>query len=129
MRLRNTLHHAVAVIASLLSTTSLTVDEMRRPNILWIVDEDMSPDFGCYGNMVVTTPNIDRLAARGMKFNSVFTTGPACSPSRTALATAVYQTTLGAHHIDVNLIGNKKFEAAHKELKEQMSEWIEFSKD
>jgi N-sulfoglucosamine sulfohydrolase len=71
----------------------------QRPNILWIIAEDMSPDIGCYGNKLVSTPNIDQLAARGMKFNNVFTTGPACSPSRTSLATGVYQTTLGAFHM------------------------------
>jgi arylsulfatase A-like enzyme len=70
-----------------------------RPNILWIIAEDMSPDLGCYGNTLVTTPNVDWLAANGMKFNNVFTTGPACSPSRTALATGVYQTTVGAYHM------------------------------
>ena len=96
---RNTLHHAAAIIVLLLSITSLTAEELRRPNILWIIAEDMSPDLGCYGNKVVTTPNIDLLAAKGMKFNNVYTTGPACSPSRTALATGVYQTTLGAHHM------------------------------
>jgi N-sulfoglucosamine sulfohydrolase len=71
----------------------------QRPNILWIIAEDMSPDIGCYGNRVVSTPNIDQLATEGMKFNTVFTTGPACSPSRTSLATGVYQTTLGAFHM------------------------------
>ncbi len=70
-----------------------------KPNILWLIAEDMSPDIGCYGNKVVTTPNLDRLAAGGMRFTRVFTTGPACSPSRTALATGVYQTTLGAYHM------------------------------
>lgn len=70
-----------------------------KPNILWIVAEDMSQDLGCYGNELVHTPHIDRLAAGGMRFNKVFTTGPACSPSRTALATGVYQTTLGAYHM------------------------------
>ena len=59
----------------------------------------MSPDLGCYGNQVVTTPNIDALAVKGMQFTHVFTTSPACSPSRTALATGVFQTTLGAHHM------------------------------
>jgi N-sulfoglucosamine sulfohydrolase len=74
-------------------------DEIQRPNILWIMAEDMSPDLGCYGNEVVTSPHLDGLAAAGMKFNRVFTTSPACSPSRTALATGVFQTTLGAHHM------------------------------
>lgn len=92
------LHYAMGIVL-LLSMASLHADETRRPNILWIIAEDMSPDLGCYGNEVVTTPNIDGLAAKGMRFTSVFTTGPACSPSRTALATGVFQTTLGAHHM------------------------------
>ncbi len=96
---RTKLHHTLAVITLWMTTMSLTAEEVRRPNILWIIAEDMSPDLGCYGNRVVTTPNMDGLAAKGMKFSSVFTTAPACSPSRTALATGVYQTTLGAHHM------------------------------
>ena len=77
----------------------LHAQESERPNIIWIIAEDMSPDLGCYGNQVVTTPNIDGLAEKGMQFTNVFTTSPACSPSRTALATGVFQTTLGAHHM------------------------------
>ncbi len=99
MKTRNIRYHATAAITLALSITSLSAEEVRRPNILWVIAEDMSPDLGCYGNKVVTTPNIDLLATKGMKFNNVFTTGPACSPSRTALATGVYQTTLGAHHM------------------------------
>lgn len=91
--------HLAALSASFLATAQLPANEQDRPNILWIIAEDMSPDLGCYGNKVVTTPNIDQLATKGMKFNRAFTTAPACSPSRTALATGVYQTTLGAHHM------------------------------
>ena len=43
-------------------------DAGAKPNILWIIAEDMSPDLGCYGNEAVTTPNIDGLAKRGMLF-------------------------------------------------------------
>lgn len=83
----------------LIAFAILPISAASKPNILWIVTEDMSPDFGCYGNEAVTTPHLDQLAAKGMKFNQVYTTGPACSPSRTALATGVYQTTLGAYHM------------------------------
>ncbi|MGD1894183.1 MAG: sulfatase [Cyclobacteriaceae bacterium] len=69
------------------------------PNILWIIAEDLSPDLGCYGNSIVETPNLDELARRGMRFNNVFATAPVCSPSRTALATGMYQTTIGAYHM------------------------------
>ena len=76
-------------IALLFSSSILHAEDLRRPNIIWIIAEDMSPDLGCYGNQVVTTPNIDGLAEKGMQFTHVFTTSPACSPSRRALATGL----------------------------------------
>jgi arylsulfatase A-like enzyme len=69
-----------------------------RPNILWLIAEDMSPHFGCYGETSIETPNIDRLAAGGVLFERAFVTGPICSPSRSALITGMYQTSIGAHH-------------------------------
>ncbi len=69
------------------------------PNILWILAEDLSPDLGCYGNERVFTPNVDRLAREGTRFLNVFATGPACTPSRTALSTGMYQISLDAHHM------------------------------
>ena len=69
-----------------------------RPNILWIIAEDFSPDLGCYGNKLVATPRIDALAARGMRFENAFVTGPVCSASRSALATGMYQTSINAHN-------------------------------
>lgn len=69
-----------------------------RPNILWIIAEDLSPDLGCYGNRVVRTPNLDRLAAEGMRFTRAYVTGPVCSASRSAIATGMYQTSIGAHN-------------------------------
>jgi arylsulfatase A-like enzyme len=69
-----------------------------RPNILWMIAEDFSPDLGCYGNNLVATPRIDALAARGMRFERAFVTGPVCSASRSALATGMYQTSINAHN-------------------------------
>jgi arylsulfatase A-like enzyme len=69
-----------------------------RPNILWIIGEDFSPDLGCYGNRVVQTPNIDRLASQGVLYTSAFVTAPVCSAARSALATGMYQTSIGAHN-------------------------------
>ena len=69
-----------------------------RPNILWLIGEDLCPDLGCYGNSIVHTPNIDRLAREGTRFDNVFCTGPICSPSRSGIATGVYQTSIDAHH-------------------------------
>ena len=69
-----------------------------RPNVVWIVAEDMSPHLGVYGDTLVRTPNIDRLAAEGIRFDRAFVTSPICSPARSALVAGMYQTTLGAHH-------------------------------
>jgi N-sulfoglucosamine sulfohydrolase len=69
-----------------------------RPNILWILAEDFSPHLGCYGEKNVTSPNLDRLAAEGVRFDRAFTTAPVCSASRSAFMTGMYQTTIGAHN-------------------------------
>jgi uncharacterized sulfatase len=69
-----------------------------RPNILWLISEDTSPDMACYGNTLVKTPNIDKLASEGAMYTNAFVTGPVCSAARSALMTGMYQTTIGAHH-------------------------------
>lgn len=69
-----------------------------RPNILWILGEDASPHIGCYGETLIKTPHLDRLAAEGIRFGHAFVTCPVCSPSRSAMVTGMYQTTLGVHN-------------------------------
>lgn len=66
-------------------------------NIVWIIADDLSPDLSCYGSTEVSTPNIDRLAAEGARFTNAYVTCPVCSPSRSALITGMYQTSIGAH--------------------------------
>ena len=73
-------------------------ESMARPNILWILGEDMGPELGFLGTPEVQTPNLDGLAGRGMVFTHAFTTSPVCSPSRSAFHTGMYQTTIGAHN-------------------------------
>jgi len=70
----------------------------ERPNILWLVGEDFGPHLGCYGTEQVWTPNIDRLAAEGVRYTRAYTTAPVCSVSRSAFMTGMYQTTIGAHN-------------------------------
>ena len=70
-----------------------------RPNILWISNHDSSAwNYGCYGDRYAHTPNIDRLAAEGLRYANAFTAGPICSPSRTSIYTGMHPTTLGTHH-------------------------------
>jgi len=71
--------------------------EEKPLNVLWIIADDFSPDAGCYGNSLVKTPNIDKLAEEGVKFTQAYATNPVCSPSRSAFYTGMYQTTIGAH--------------------------------
>ena len=66
-------------------------------NIVWIIADDLSADLSCYGRSDVSTPNIDRLAAEGARFTNAYVTCPVCSPSRSALITGMYQTSIGAH--------------------------------
>ncbi len=70
----------------------------ERPNIVWIVADDLSPDLGCHGNTVIQTPNLDRLASEGTRFAAAFTTAPICSISRSALMTGCYQTSIGCQN-------------------------------
>ncbi|MGH8055707.1 MAG: sulfatase-like hydrolase/transferase, partial [Candidatus Entotheonellia bacterium] len=70
----------------------------KRPNILWLITEDFGPQLGCYGTEEVWTPNLDHLAAEGMRYTRAFTTAPVCSASRSAFITGMCQTTIGAHN-------------------------------
>ncbi len=73
-------------------------DRVARPNVLWLIGEDLGPELGCYGTEQVWTPNLDRLAKDGMRYTRAFTVAPVCSPSRSAFMTGMYQTTIGAHN-------------------------------
>ena len=69
-----------------------------RPNILWILVDDMSPHFSCYGERAIQTPRVDALAKEGTRFSRAFVTAPICSISRSALMTGRYQTSIGCQH-------------------------------
>lgn len=71
----------------------------RKPNIVWIVAENANLEFGCYGEKLVATPNVDGLAAQGVRFTRVFSTAPVCATSRSAFMTGFYQTTTDTHHM------------------------------
>jgi arylsulfatase A-like enzyme len=70
-----------------------------RPNILWLVAEDLSPIVPPFGDSTVATPTLSRLAAEGVRYPYVFSTSGVCAPSRAALATGMYQTRIGAMHM------------------------------
>jgi arylsulfatase A-like enzyme len=69
----------------------------KRPNILWLIGENLQHELGCYGELLVRTPHLDRLAAEGARYTQVLATNPACAPSRSAFFTGMYQTTTDTH--------------------------------
>ncbi|MBN2457174.1 MAG: sulfatase [Sedimentisphaerales bacterium] len=70
---------------------SLGSTAKKQPNIVWLIADDMGwKDCGCYGHPTIKTPNIDRLAAEGIRFTNAFVTSPQCSPMRATLWTGKY---------------------------------------
>jgi arylsulfatase A-like enzyme len=77
----------------------VVADEAARPNILWISSEDNGPQLGCYGDTFATTPNIDRLANRSIRYTNCWSNAPVCAPARTTIITGMWPTSLGAQHM------------------------------
>src|SRR5579863_4106187 len=78
------------------ATSALNAAPARRPNIVVIVTDDHGVgDVGCYGNPEVRTPNLDRLAASGVRFTQWYSNAPICSASRAAIMTGKYSDRTG----------------------------------
>ena len=72
----------------------------RRPNVVFILADDLGyTDLGCYGSKYYETPNIDRLAAQGMRFTDGYTCGPNCTPTRAALMSGQYGPRTGVYTV------------------------------
>ncbi len=97
-------------------------DGLRRPNILWIVAENTKLDFGCYGAKNVATPNVDRLAAEGLRYTRVFATAPVCATSRSAFLTGMYQTSTDTHHMRSHRDDDFRLPAGVRPLTHRLSE-------
>jgi arylsulfatase A-like enzyme len=83
-----------AILAATAGLESISAEESKgeRPNIVVIFIDDMGyADPSCFGNPLIKTPNIDRLAAEGIKLNNFYVNSPICSASRVALTTGQYQ--------------------------------------
>ena len=70
-----------------------------KPNVLLICVDDLKPLLGCYGAPLVKSPNIDRLAARGVLFERAFCNQAVCAPSRNALMTGLRPQTIGIYDL------------------------------
>src|SRR6478735_1703424 len=73
-----------------------------KPNVLFIAVDDLKPLLGCYGDQTIQSPNIDRLAARGMLFRAAYCNQAVCAPSRNALMTGMRGETLGIYDLGTN---------------------------
>jgi len=80
----------------------------KKPNILWITCEDISPYLSSYGEKAVKTPNIDQLAREGVRYTSMFTTAGVCAPSRSTIITGMYPMSIGSQHMRTMLEGAGK---------------------
>lgn len=84
-------------LALLMYTAS--VNAASRPNFLWLTCEDISPYLGCYGFEQAQTPNLDKLATRGVRFTRAYANAPVCAVARSALLTGMHSSTLGTHQM------------------------------
>ena len=96
---------ALSLLGCLSLSCAMSQPAAARPNILWLIGEDLGPQLGCYGTKQVATPHLDRLAAEGIRFTRCFN-GHVCSPSRSALMTGMYATAIRANDHRSNRTGH-----------------------
>jgi N-sulfoglucosamine sulfohydrolase len=72
---------------------------INRPNIVWLVAEDLGLYIPPFGDSTISTPNLSRMAEEGVRYNNVYSVSGVCSPSRAAIVTGMYPTSIGAHHM------------------------------
>jgi len=88
----------ILAVLSMVFVTSfgLTAASAPRPNFLFVLVDDLGwPDVGCYGSTFYETPNVDRLAASGMRFTTAYAACPVCSPTRASIMTGKYPARVG----------------------------------
>ncbi|TKG91973.1 DUF4976 domain-containing protein [Puteibacter caeruleilacunae] len=78
---------------------AVTLQAQERYNILWLSCEDIDPSLSCYGAKGIETPNIDRLAKEGIRFDNAYSTVGVCAPSRSSIITGVYPVSMGTHNM------------------------------
>ena len=80
-------------------TYSCSKNSQKPLNVVWISCEDMGPILGSYGNDIIKTPNLDKLASEGVRYTNAYSTVGVCAPSRFSIITGMYPARLGAHNM------------------------------
>ncbi|WP_204344072.1 sulfatase [Psychroserpens algicola] len=100
----------------------------KRPNILWLVTEDMGAYIPPFGDTTVATPNLSKLAEEGVIYPNLYSTSGVCAPSRAAIATGMYPSSIGANHMRTNSnmdqTGLPAYEAVPPPNVKMISEWL-----
>lgn len=91
------------VVLTVGSSFAGAAKQPEKPNVLFIVADDLNVDLACYGHPVVKTPNIDKLRERGMVFERAYSQYPLCNPSRNSFMTGLYPGTSGCLDNGMNI--------------------------
>jgi arylsulfatase A-like enzyme len=84
---------------AIVSLSGFAQQKINRPNIIWIVCEDISPYLHVYGEKAIKTPNLDKFATESIKYNYAFTVAGVCAPSRSGIITGMYPSSIGTDHM------------------------------
>ncbi len=100
-----TVKRCIAIfLMSFLTVGGARCAEPSRPNFLFIIAEDMSPNLGCYGDPDAVTPNLDAFAARSIRYDRAFSATGVCATSRSAMITGMHPSSIGTQHMRSKIV-------------------------
>jgi len=103
--LKNDLRYLSFLIITLLTSTGCHKKQASKPNLVFVLSDQQSWDMlGCYGNKRVISPNLDKLASEGIRFNHCITSSPVCSPYRGMLLSGQHPLVNGTIHNDIRML-------------------------